>query len=103
MTEEEEEALERRYCQCAEFGCGEAVCPETRIPLCAICGLWRPEWIKCVQVGYDKKPKATVDTVCGRLRVFGEFTFINWEHADVNETRGGRLLTCERCKDARNK
>lgn len=104
MTEDEEDAaLEARYCKCDEFKPGLTFCPETKLPLCATCELWRPEWIKCVQAGDGGRLGATCDTVCGRLRVFGgEFTFLNWDHADVNEARGGRLLTCEACKAARS-
>lgn len=64
---------EARYCHCAEF---------------------TPDWDGVSALGRK--------SVCGRY-VFYEFHFLDWEHADGNEERGGRLLTCEQCKAARAK
>ena len=102
MTEDEEEAaLEARYCGCAEFKPGADTCPETGMPLCVACAKWRPEYITCV--GVDAARFTAVKSVCGRSCFVSEFVFMDWAHADGNEARGGRLVTCAACKAARNK
>ncbi len=97
--EEEDAALEARYCACDEFAPGPDTCPGYGLPLCATCKLWRPEYITCVATD-----AAARLACCGRKTLWPtEFTFVDWAHADGNEERGGRLLTCTACKMARER
>jgi hypothetical protein len=99
MNEDEEEAaIEARYCACSEFTPGPDTCAEVGLPLCAACKLWRPEYIKCVAT--ERNPGAN-KSACGRSIHSSDFSFVDWAHADACEARGGRLLTCKACKAAR--
>jgi|SRR6478736_6597670 len=94
MTElSEDEEHDALFCDCEEFNYGDKPLRGHEPPVCATCGLWRAEYIKCVATD-----SAGRTSVCGRSGLLHEFTFVGWEHADENEANEGRLLTCERCK-----
>lgn len=53
----------------------------------------RQEWVTCI-----KAPDAAPwTTICGR-EAFGEFIFVDAEHARLNKEQGGRLVTCSGCE-----
>lgn len=107
MTVEEDDAAnDAKFCDCAEYQHGSES-PEG-VPICGVCGLWRPDYIKCV-AGESKlvncggrQERIVTKSVCGRNVGTAEWTFIDWGHADLNEAQEGLKITCERCKFVRH-
>lgn len=58
----------------------------------------RPEYVKCVS-----RNGSPSESVCGRYAAgpMAVWMFVDWTHADRNESNGGRCLTCDDCKAAR--
>lgn len=99
MTIEEDDAAnDAKFCDCEEYQHGFES-PEG-MPTCRVCGLWRPDYIKCVaakskhvRCGGRQKQLVT-EAVCGRRVGTAEWTFTDWAHAEAQE---GLHVTCERC------
>jgi hypothetical protein len=58
----------------------------------------RPDHICCVV--RDTSPHGTRTSYCKRVLPTFEWAFVSREHAEANEAREGRLVTCPECKTA---
>lgn len=106
MTEDkvaaDDAANDAKFCDCEEYQHG-LESPEG-MPTCRACGLWRPSYLNCVAAEakyvcfYGIQDKIVTKSVCGRSVGTAEWTFVDWEHADMNEAQEGLHVTCERCK-----
>jgi hypothetical protein len=93
MMFEDEDTEDARFCECDEYAYSDNPDPAGGPSLCANCGLLRPTYINCVLVDSAKQLSA-----CGRKIPFYEWSFTNWEHADLNEAQEGLHITCAKCK-----
>lgn len=60
----------------------------------------RPEYVKCVMLGYGELSDECGMTWCGNPKDMFDWQFSDATHALLNVRNGGRLLICKQCAAA---